>query len=151
MPVIVVGADAEPGGEITRRLLAGGGEVRAFITDPGAAEPLRRNGARVAVGDVTDASHLAGAAAGSFAAVLVTRAAVDPRERAFATDAAEVLGGWVAAVRRAGVRRVIWVAHPECDPPHAGTPEQAVVRTGDRPATDVVADVLRLEEIAELP
>jgi nucleoside-diphosphate-sugar epimerase len=151
MPAIVIGADTALGGSIAEALLAGGGEVRAFVTRPAAAEPLKAGGAKVAVGDVSDASHIAGAATGCFAAVAIMEAAVDDRERAFAADVDEVLRRWAEALLEAGVRRAIWVAHPGCDPPVAGTPEETVVATEDRPAADVVLEVQHLEEAAELP
>ena len=62
MPVIVVGADTEPGRVVLQALLEPGREVRAFVSDEKVAEQLRALGVKVALGDVSDDSHLEGAA-----------------------------------------------------------------------------------------
>lgn len=151
MPVIVIGADTTTGLGITEKLLTTAGEVRAFVTDPAAAGALKARGVKAALGDVSDASHVAGAAAGCFAAVLVTEAACDARERAFAADSASVLAGWTAALEASSVRRAIWVAGAEATPPKESRPEHAVVPTEGRPIADVVAEVARLEGAAGIP
>jgi putative NADH-flavin reductase len=85
--------------------------MRAFATDPSVIDELRIHGATVAIGDVSDASHLTGAALGAFSAVLIAEAASDARERAFAADPEEVYDAWAEAMRDSGVRRVIWVGN----------------------------------------
>jgi hypothetical protein len=74
----------------------------------------------VATGDVSDESHVQGAASGCFTAVLVTEAARDERERAFASDEVDVLRGWARAAEAAGVSRVIWVTELTELPTHGG-------------------------------
>ena len=54
MPVIVVGADTEVGRAAVDALLPDAAEVRAFVTDPKAIDPLKALGVKVAVGDVID-------------------------------------------------------------------------------------------------
>lgn len=126
MPVIVVGADTPEGGEIISRFLADGDrEVRAFVTDETTAAAIRGRGAKVALGDVSDESHIEAAAAGCFSAVLVASATTDQRERSFAGTEAEVLSGWARAVKGAGVTRTIWVI--DGAPPSPGTSDHAVV------------------------
>jgi uncharacterized protein YbjT (DUF2867 family) len=120
MPVIVVGADTERGRAIVGGLISPGREVRAFVSEPGAASELRRAGVKVATGDVSDESHVQGAASGCFTAVLVTEAARDERERAFASDEVDVLRGWARAAEAAGVSRVIWVTELTELPAHGG-------------------------------
>ena len=123
MPVIVVGADTPVGEAVLDALLEPDREVRAFVTDPDAAQDFKRKGVKVALGDVSDASHVEGAATNCFSAVLVAHAAQDERERAFASDSQAVLEGWADATKR--VQRTIWVAS---DPhPQASTPEEATV------------------------
>ncbi|MDH3731534.1 MAG: NAD(P)H-binding protein [Acidimicrobiia bacterium] len=117
MPVLVVGADTAVGRAAVAALTPTASQLRAFVTDPSVIDELRGHGATVAVGDVSDASHLAGAALGAFSAILIEDAAVDGRERAFATDAQEVHDAWAEAMRDAGIRRVIWVG---------GTPPEAI-------------------------
>ena len=111
MPVIVVGADTETGRSIVERLVEPDREVRAFVSDITVAEELRKRGVKVALGDVSDPSHIEGACTRCFSAVLVTEAAFDERERSFARTPEAVLQGWVEAVRAASVTRVIWVGH----------------------------------------
>lgn len=109
MPVIVVGADTPTGRAIVEALIQPDREVRAFVSDTAAAEELKRMGVKVALGDVSDPSHVGSACTSCFSAVLVTEAATDDRERSFARTADAVLDGWVEAVSDARVTRVIWV------------------------------------------
>ncbi len=145
MPVIVVGADTPAGEAIFAALMVPGREVRAFVSDPDTALRLKRRGAKVAVGDVSDASHVAGAALNCFSAVLVGDAAGDQRERSFADDPAAVLAAWAEAVDDAGVRRVIWVTTAE--PPPTRVPETATV--DPRLTLDELA--LRVAELDDAP
>ncbi len=62
MPVIVVGADTEIGLASIEGLLARQGEVRAFVTDPEVGASLRERRVKVALGDVSDPSHIEAAA-----------------------------------------------------------------------------------------
>jgi nucleoside-diphosphate-sugar epimerase len=116
MPVIVVGADTETGRAVVEGLIEPGREVRAFVSDLDAAAALRRAGVKVALGDVSDDSHVQGAAMNCFTAVLVTEAARDDRERSFATSEQQVLTGWAEAASASGVTRVIWVHDGEVPP-----------------------------------
>lgn len=109
MPVIVVGADTRTGEAILEALIGPHREVRAFVSDAGAAAGLKQRGVKVALGDVSDDSHVQGAALNVFTAVMVTEAASDDRERSFADDEEAVLAGWAAAMVGARVSRVIWV------------------------------------------
>ena len=71
MPVIVVGADTEIGLASIEGLLARQGEVRAFVTDPAVGASLKERRVKVALGDVSDPSHIEAAALHCFSAVLV--------------------------------------------------------------------------------
>ncbi|MGA7270291.1 MAG: NAD(P)H-binding protein, partial [Acidimicrobiia bacterium] len=145
MPVMVVGADTAQGRVITQRLLDPEREVRVFVTDSDAAEEWRRSGAKVALGDVSDDSHVAAACLNCFSVVLVGHAARDERTRSFAHTEEAVLEGWARAVSTAGVRRVIWVL--ESEPPEVTVGEVAVVD----PNTPGIDDrVFRLDEAARL-
>ncbi|MFH2073578.1 MAG: NAD(P)H-binding protein [Actinomycetota bacterium] len=149
MPVIVVGADTPLGHGVLAALSSGGGEVRAFVTDPSAGARLRAAGIRVALGDVSDGSHLAGAAVGCYSAVLLAEAAIDGRERSFASDGDEVLAAWAAALGEAGVTRAIWVG--TAPPGEPATPEVAVVETGGRSPADIAAAVVEIDDGRSLP
>ena len=126
-------------------------QVRAFVSSPAAAAQLKARGVKVALGDVSDGSHVGGAALNAFCAVLIHEAANDDRERSFASDEAGVLAAWVEGVNDAEVTRtiVVWT-----DPPQAELgkieSEKAIVAVADRSAADIAAEVARLEDLAEL-
>jgi len=146
VPVIVVGADTEPGRAIVAGLLAPGREVRAFVSDIGAAGALRRSGVKVALGDVSDESHVEGASMHCHTAVLVMEASTDERERSFAASGRDVLRGWARAVLASEVTRVIWVGDGEVA--QTGTMETARV-SATHPA--LVAEVVALDNAISLP
>ena len=137
MPVIVVGADTEPGRRIIDRLNHPEREIRAFVTNETTAMELKGEGIKVALGDVSDESHVEGAALRCFSAVLVGEAAVDNRERSFAASPRDVMSGWARAVARSQVKRVIWVT-PD-DPPETAIGEVATVDPNDPALADKVA------------
>ncbi len=147
MPVVVVGADTPLGMSIIPALIEPDREVRAFVTDPTAGATLKAMGVKVAIGDVSDPSHIEGACLNCFSAVLVTDAADDGRERAFAEDRRTVLDGWTAAARGAEVTRVIWVDSLGELPP-TGIDQTAVVNPAK--TDDVPAEVARLDDIASI-
>lgn len=130
---------------ITERLLDPEREVRVFVTDPDVAEEWRRSGAKVALGDVSDDSHVAAACLNCFSVVLVADAARDERLRSFADGDAAVFGAWARGVSSAGVQRVIWVL--ESEPPEVTGAEVAVVDPG---TPDIPGQVFRLDEAADL-
>ena len=151
MPVILIGADTATGMAIASSLLPRDGEVRAFVTDPEAAAALKQLGAKVAIGDVSDGSHVGGAALNCFCAILVAEAAEDERDRAFAASPDEVIAGWVVGVAEAAVTRVIWVgAEPAPEAVRAVGAEFVSVVTTDRDLDDVVGEVRRSEEAARI-
>lgn len=152
MPVIVVGADTAMGAVTIDALLPRPGEVRAFVTSPRVATELRARAVKVALGDVSDGSHVGGAALNAFCAVFVLEAAHDDRERSFADDPTAVLEAWVEGANDAGVSRVI-VVGTDPDPGVLATlsAEYAVVDTAGLDPAAVAAAVARLEDAAELP
>jgi putative NADH-flavin reductase len=145
VPVIVVGADTEIGEAIARRLYQPPREVRVFVTDPDRGLEMKRAGFKVAIGDVSDESHVEAASTRCFSAVLVAEASADDRERSFSTSSDQVLRGWAQAVSRSEVTRVIWVTgttHPE-----TSVDEVAVV---DPSNPDAAGMVFELDEAASL-
>lgn len=138
VPIIVVGADTPAGRAIVNGLLGREGEVRAFVSDRDTAEVLREQGVKVAVGDLSDGSHVGGAALRTFGAVLVAAAATDGRELWFADSADDVYQGWAEGIRGAGVSRLIWVG--DAPPAAIVAAAQDVVHVdADRPPR-VIAD-----------
>jgi len=150
MPAIVIGADTDLGYRVASALTRRQGEVRGFVTDPASAGPLRRLGIKVAVGDVSDGSHIAGAAHDAFTAVLMAEAAVDDRERSFASSYEALVEAWASGLKDAGVRRIIWVGADPI-PPGIGTgTESASIDTGALSPDEVAAEAARLDDLAVL-
>lgn len=141
MPVLVVGADTEAGQAIVDGLNDPAREVRAFVTDEEVAAELKEKGVKVALGDVSDDSHVEAAATACFSAVLIAEAAQDDRERSFAGEPSEVMAGWGRAMTGSGVTRVIWVSAAR--PPASSGYETATVDPDD---PDLVARVVALDE-----
>jgi len=154
MPVIVVGADTVHGAAITRALDGRAGERRAFVSDALAADGLRERGWKVAIGDVSDASHVGAAALGAFSLVLVPEAAFDGRERSFARSPAATIQSWAEAAADAGVTRVIWLEDPRVAGADAGfrsrVGEVAVVATEHRDPSEIATDVARFDDAVDI-
>lgn len=151
MPVLVVGADTDVGIAAVEALLDREGEVRAFVTDPGVGLDLKKKGVKVATGDISDASHVGGAATSVFSAVLVGSATSDGRERSFVPTPLGVARAWAEGLSDARVKRIIWVGPPalaeEAGLPECA-PEFAVVETGD--ISLAARKVAELDERAKL-
>ena len=151
MPVIVIGADTPLGGHIVAALAGRAGEMRAFVTDSNVAERLKQAGWKVAIGDVSDASHVGGAAINCFSAILVAEAASDNRQRSFADDATATEDTWVEALADARVRRAIWVGSEEgLLPLRDIVPEAAWVDPEGKRPEETAAEVARLDDLASL-
>ena len=93
MPVIVIGADTELGHAVVAALEPASGEIRVLASD---ADQVRRyrGVAKVAVGDLSDGTHVGGAAIGAFCAIVVATSAHDDRERHFAPDPEALFAQW---------------------------------------------------------
>lgn len=154
MPVIVIGADTVIGRAAVDALLPGAAELRAFVSDPDEIDGLKARGVKVAVGDVSDGSHVGGAATRAFCAVLVPAAATDRRERSFASTPEGVVAAWADGLRDAGIRRVIWVddgrVHGGADLLAGAAEEFAVVPATGRSPEEIAREIARLESQREL-
>jgi putative NADH-flavin reductase len=146
MPVMVIGADTDAGRALIDGLVAPGREVRAFVSDPGSVPRLKALGVKVALGDVSDESHIQGSLTNCFTAVLVTEAARDERERSFAASENQVLKGWASAAATSGVTRVIWIHDGE-----APAVPDAEVRTVSQADPRLVEEVVALDDARILP
>ncbi len=147
MPVIVVGADTPIGEAILAEVAEPDREVRAFVSDPSRGAQFKETGIKVALGDISDTSHVSAACLRCHTAVLVCQAAHDGREISFAETSDELLTQWAQAVSEAGVRRVIWVAdHPV---PTTTAPEQATVDS-TLPLPAIARQVVTLDDAVGL-
>lgn len=147
MPVMVVGADTPVGEVIIEELIDPDREVRAFVSDPSVGVRLKQGGVKVALGDVSDTSHVSAACLRCHTVVLVCDAGRDGREISFATDATELFTQWAQAVSESGAKRVIWVAnHPI---PEAQVPERATVDSDLSPG-EIANQVVDLDDAAAL-
>lgn len=108
MPVLVAAADLPLGHRIVQRLLADGGEVRAYASADIDLGALRAAGAFVAVGDPDDEGRLEAAMADVHTVVHVEDVLLAADPDALATG----LGTLAAAAANAGVRRVIVASLP---------------------------------------
>lgn len=144
--MIVIGGDTVSGDAILQGLDGTGRDVRVFVTDESRVDSLKRRGFKVAVGDVSDESHIEAAAMRCFSAVLISEAATDNRERSFADSPETVLASWIRAMEAAAVTRVIWVTS---DPtPPTNTKEAATVDPCDAQLVKTVLDLDDAQTIA---
>ncbi|MCY4371961.1 MAG: NAD(P)H-binding protein [bacterium] len=148
--MIVVGADTPVGDAIISTVCRSAAEVRAFITRDADADSLKERGVKVALGDVSDSSHVEAAALYCFCAVLVTEAAYDDRDRAFAQHPDDVLAGWAEAARNAGVRRVIWVGTEHRKEPYPDSVGEVATVIVEGDLDGAAREVGELEETASL-
>lgn len=128
------------------------GEVRAFVSDPEAGSRLKSQAVKVAIGDVSDSSHVGAAALHCFSVVLLTEAALDERERSFAPTPGLVLEAWAEAIAESGAERAIWVetAGTEGSAKLLGDLgiEVAVVPAGTSGSADLIVE---LDDLAKVP
>ena len=150
MPVIVVGADTPVGGAIVDALLPNAVEVRAFISDESRVTEFKTRGTKVAVGDVSDSSHVEGAATRCFCAVLVVGAATDGRTLSFSTQIETTLGGWATALQNSKVKRAIWVVSDPGSVDIPGSVNEVAVVALDDDLQEVAMAVARLEDVAHI-
>ena len=150
MPAIVIGADTDIGRAVVTALLNRQGEVRAFVSQAPVGAELKKLGVKVALGDVSDASHIGPAARNAFSAILIAEAAADERERSFATDPQAVFAVWAEALMDAGVKRIIWVG-PSRAPKKLTTMETEffAVATRERDPAEIGREVAKLDDAAQ--
>ncbi|MDJ0924045.1 MAG: hypothetical protein QNJ77_05740 [Acidimicrobiia bacterium] len=151
MPVIVIGADTAHGRAIMPALEPQSGEIRVFVSDPEFGEQLRPK-AKVAVGDVSDGSHVGGAAIGAFCAITIATAAADNRERSFAPTPEAVYAQWADGLSDAGIGRIIFVG-TRADLELAAALRKAApdfVFVDSAATTDIAAEVARREQAQKI-
>lgn len=154
MPVLVVGADTVHGAAITRALERRDGERRAFVSDVATAEDLKSRSWKVAIGDVSDGSHVGGAALGAYSLILIPEAAFDTRERSFTSSPADTIQTWADAAAEAGVTRIIWLEDPRVEGAETGfrsrVAEVGLVPTEGHDPSEIGEQVARLDDLADL-
>lgn len=149
MPVIVVGADTEIGHAIVPMLRPASGEIRLFASDADAVARYR-DFAKIAIGDISDGTHVGGAAIGAFCAIVITTAAHDERERHFAASPNELFAQWADGLADAGVSRVIVVGPlpPDSGPLSQVCADYIDVDSVGKSLHEVAATVATAESIA---
>lgn len=113
--IFVAGATGFLGGEICRRLIAGGESVRGLIrptSDPAVVDRLRGLGVETVIGDVRDRASLDAACRGAQTVVstVTTTRSRQPGDTIEATDEIGQLN-LVDAARDAGVERFVFVSY----------------------------------------
>ena len=159
VPVIIIGADAPVGAAIAEAVAPAAAEVRVFISDQALSDEFKRRGAKVALGDVSDFSHVEAACLHCFCAIWVMEAAADERERAFAADPGTVFAGWARAAVAAQIKRAIWVGtgadHDLAPAPPPGSPMETARVVADSSrfgnVREVAEETARLEGARRLP
>ena len=139
MPVIVIGADTSSGESILEGLIEPNREIRVFVSDEQVASKMKEQGFKVALGDVSDESHIEAASTQCFTAILIGEAANDDRERSFIEESKEILAAWSRAISSSGVSRAIWVIAGE--PPKTDTKEVATVDPDDPKLAETVVQL----------
>lgn len=152
MPVLIVGADTPIGSALTAALASRDGEVRCFVSDPRTVTELKNHSAKVAVGDVSDGSHVGAAGLNCFSLIFITEAAFDGRERSFGDNPQTVFDQWQEAIEMSGARRVIWLEEERSIGSGASirATEIAVVTTADQSTRQLVERLVALDEVADL-
>lgn len=118
MPVVVTGAS----GFVSRRAVATfvrtAPQVRCYVEDRASAEPLRRLGAKVAVGPSTDVDTLSVVMQGAHTACYLA-GGLDLEDAGDARPMLESIRSALEAASRAGIRRFLFRSSPGASP-HAG-------------------------------
>lgn len=116
--ITVMAATGRVGKRITQRLLAQGESVRALGRSEDRLAALRNAGAQTLAGEAADAAFLGDAFRGADA--VYTLLPYDPLETDYHAQQSRVGEAVVAAVRRSGVRHVVFLSSVGADQP-AGT------------------------------
>lgn len=134
--ILITGATGQQGGVVTRYLLQQGKKVRALTRHPGKADVLKKMGAEIAVGDLTDKRSLQPALRGVSRVFLVTT----PFEAGMEAEVRQGID-MIDAAREAGVAHLVFSsvgsANKKTGIPHFETKwqvEQHLKRSG-LPAT----------------
>jgi uncharacterized protein YbjT (DUF2867 family) len=110
MTILVVGAGGTLGRATTRQLTSKGHAVRALVRDRAKAEPLRRMGAEVVTGDLTDPPSLARACKGATRVFACAHAFLGRGERSSAQVDHVGHSALVVAAREANVEHFVYTS-----------------------------------------
>ena len=112
MPVLVTDADTPLGTRLVDRLVATGGEVRAYCSAQGDVGAMRRRGAIAASGDIDDVGRLEAACEQVHTVIHLGGGLLTTRPEQILVDMDSV----VAAAAGAGVRRLVFLSVVGADP-----------------------------------
>ncbi|HXF36483.1 MAG TPA: NAD(P)H-binding protein [Actinomycetota bacterium] len=142
MTVAVAGASGVVGRAVVRALVPRDPEVRALVRRPAPVEDLRTLGAKVAVGRLDDAVWLELVFHDAESVVHLVGGMAEADEEAYRAAIRDPLRASLAAARRAGVQRFLFVSRPGASPnaPHPllrvlGEAEELVAASGIPHAT----------------
>jgi uncharacterized protein YbjT (DUF2867 family) len=113
--IAVMGATGNTGGRVAEILLSRGQKVRAIGRDEGKLKPLVDKGAEAAVGDAADADFLARAFEGADAVYTLLPPDMKTEDLRAFQDRVGI--ATVAALKRAGVKRVVLLSSQGADVP----------------------------------
>ena len=112
MPVLVTGASGFIGRHAVRALRTVSPQVRAYVQRQEAAEPLRRDGAKVAVGWLDDVDNLEATMWGVHTVCHLAGALDRPDEAGYLEANLRTVEHVVRAATRAGISRILFLSYP---------------------------------------
>jgi uncharacterized protein YbjT (DUF2867 family) len=125
MPVVVTGASGFIGRHAVAAFLRSSPQVRAYVRRPKAADELRKMGAKVAVGEITDVDELAVVMSGAHTVCHLLPLTEDEAEVRY-------LEPVVLAAEAAGVRRILFLTGPHKADPE-GSPVEQIQEWAEKP------------------
>jgi NADH dehydrogenase len=116
MPVVVTGASGLVGRHAVKAFLTVSPQVRAYVRRPEAAEELRKLGAKVAVGDITDVDQLSTVMSGAHTVCHLVGGLEQKDVEAYLQSNLGSANAVVEAARGAGIARILFLSYPGASP-----------------------------------
>ena len=116
MPVVVTGASGFIGRHVVPSFVATSPEVRAFVRNRAAVPALRELGAKIAVGEITDADRLEVVMAGAHTVCHLVGGLNEPDAARYEPQILGSLLPVLEAARRASVKRLLYLSYPGASP-----------------------------------
>src|SRR5437870_220737 len=110
MPVVVTGASGLVGRHAVAAFAQTSPQVRAYLRRPDTADALRKLGAKVAIGEITDVDRLEAVMSGAHTVCHLVGSANLLTEEGIREANLDPIGAVVSAAVRAGIRRVLFAS-----------------------------------------